>query len=574
MELGLFDEAADKLAQAMDFSEDPADRWQSAHGLGLCLLSMAKRDHHHGKAGLALQHLQRGIDACQRVDLPFACVLKVLGDLHSLGALLPPDVFSESDVDSEERTGADEESMVRRQLAFVEAGVKAYEGSEAAIRGATDGELQAMRSSVSADIGSNLLLQAQLVSLWHGKGVDEMASPETEKLLDRAEKQFRRSIDLSPEHAAAWCGLGCAVHKFDPLLAQHAFCRSIELDPMFSEPYANLSFLYTRCGILEASEQVSMALTQVADTPMMWMNRALLLERHEGPDSGSAAAPAALSHHPFEQAADAYRAALQVAPLPAAKYGLALTCRRRRRASPAMDRMLVDESHCLLGEYRDATGHLDVASRAFGGVATIEGGVVESSHTSSNLLEAGRRQVLSALERLDDTEDDRDGDLDKDIIQSIVGLRPDLSATDEAAREHTDVHADPSELQQQLYLDPTRGDLWLALAKALVRGSPEEMEDDAASFSIVRAAADRACHILDAHARDPASRRDKCQVVSAKLLSEALALRCWLDALGAPDTEEEEARSEVSTVDLQRALMLCPDNAMAREALALVGRLR
>jgi hypothetical protein len=296
--------------------------------------------------------------------------------------------------------------------------------------------------------------------------------------------------------------------------------------------------------------------------------------------SCSTAATAALTHHPFEQAADAYRAALQVAPLPAAKYGLALTCRRRRRASPAVDRMLVDESHCLLGEYRDATGHLDVASRAFGGVATIEGSVVESSHMSSNRMEAGRRQVLSALERLDDTEDDRDGDLDREILQAVVGVQPDLSSGDETERAPLDEPpAAANELQRQLYLDPTRGDLWLALAKALVRGSPEELEnaDAAASFSMVRAAADRACYILDAHARDPASRRDKCQVVSARLLSEALALRFWLDALVAPDTaeeEEEEASSALSTVDVQRALMLCPDNAMAREALALVAGLR
>jgi Flp pilus assembly protein TadD len=66
-------------------------------------------------------------------------------------------------------------------------------------------------------------------------------------MFQRSVKEFRRAIDLSPHYAPAWCGLGCAAGSgSDPLLAQHAFCRSLELDSLYPDTYANLGFLYTK----------------------------------------------------------------------------------------------------------------------------------------------------------------------------------------------------------------------------------------------------------------------------------------------------------------------------------------
>jgi tetratricopeptide (TPR) repeat protein len=632
VELGLFDEASEKLTFVMKVSDDPAVRSLSAYCLGICLLSMAKRDSQDGKAGAAFLHLQQGIDSCRQLGRHLGCVHKLLGDLYSFGAVLPLDIFSEDTVYvPDERNVVQEELMVRRQLAFVAEGKISYEAAETLLRGSDEEELLVMRASAATDVGSNLLLQAQIVSFWQNKGIDEVAPPEAEHLLEQAEREFRRAIGICPVYAPAWCGLGCAVHKFDPILAQHAFCRSIQLDPLFPDPYASLGFLYTRCGAAQASTSVSMALTQVADTPMMWINRALLLERQEGSlESARAPSIPGGSAHRYEQAADAYRAALQVAPLPSAKLGLALTCRRRRQQqqllpqplprswSPASindDPISRAESHCLLREYLDATGRLDVASRVFGGVAACEsgsapalGGTSSSSSAtiSDRLLDEGRREILVGLDRLEGfsvEDEERDGDLNLESIRTLLSRYPAVpsetsapfaeatTTTAAAAAAAAKIGFDPNVglAKRRVYLEPERGDLWLALANDLVRSLPvswdpaaadsagrEEEEKDATALRDARVAAHRACDLLEGRSRDPSLRRDprhphRGPSPSAREVSEALALRCWLDSVAAATATGLPSGSKGGrfriTVDAQRALLLCPDNAVAREIL-------
>jgi tetratricopeptide (TPR) repeat protein len=621
MELGLFDEASEKLTRAMKVAGDPAVSSLSANCLGICLLSMARRDSRDGKAGAAFSHLQRGIESCRQLGRHLGCVQKLLGDLYSFGALLPPEIFAEDTVsDPDERTVAQEERMVRQQLAFVAEGKTAYKAAEDSIQGSSDEELLVLRASAACDVGSNLLLQAQIVSFWHNRGIDEVAPPEAEQLLEQAEHEFRRSIEICPAYAPAWCGLGCAVHKFDPILAQHAFCRSVQLDPLLPDPYANLGFLYTRCGAVQASASVSMALTQVADTPMMWINRALLLERQEEEDQQESAgsppsAPTDGSLHRFEQAADAYRAALQVAPLPSAKLGLALTCRRRLQpptaAAPAArspaslddDPVSRTESHCLLREYLDATGRLDVASRVFGGVAACEGGAVSSPRVSDALLARGRGDVLAGLERLEgfaaeEDEDRRDGDLDLESVRALLSSLPPApdAACNEASQSPRRASTGTSLLvgpgaavdraKRRICLEPDRGDLWLALAKELVRSVPEdrgasggggdECAGAAAAATLLRsarAAARKSCELLDGQSRDPALRRRdrrpprrRGPPPPAREVSDSLALRGWLDSLPGAAGAAPAAKA-AAMADAQRALLLCPDNPVAREVL-------
>jgi tetratricopeptide (TPR) repeat protein len=634
MELGLYEEASAKLSRAMNIAADPAVRSLSAYFLGICQLSMAKRDNQDGKAGAAFNHLQRGIESCRDLDRHLGGVLKLIGDLHSFGALVPPDVFAEdADTMSYERSIAQEERMVRLQLAFVAEGKIAYEAAESLIPESLEEETLA-RACAASDIGSNLLLQAQLVSFWQNKGIDEMATPEAEQILDQAEREFRRSIGIFSQQAPAWCGLGCAVHKFDPVLAQHAFCRSVELDPMFPEPYANLGFLYTRCGATRASNSVSMALTQVEDTPMMWINRALLLERQRVDDKMGSVIRAPLpvfpaaggSVHRMEHAADAYRAALQISPLPSAKLGLALSGRRVRRAPNGSGGECVNggtdeasrfESDCLFAEYIDSTGRLDVASCVLGGVAECESGAVGRA---TDRLNEGRIRILAELARLDgpgeqedEMDDERDGDLDLESIRALLALHPAEIGTRKPPRSSAGSPAARAPVdrvglaKRNVHRAPNRGDLWLKLARELVVAidsvpSTAAGKDDgvvvasAAAIRNARAAAFRARHLLLSQARHPALRSSGPQSPppSARDASDALALHGWIVGAtapaglvivgpstpsNAPSSGEEgtEGGSGSSMpgkgaanripVDVQRALLLCPDNAVAREAL-------
>jgi hypothetical protein len=112
-----------------------------------------------------------------------------------------------------------------------------------------------------SDCGTNILLRAQLASLVEAGEED---FPETESEFERAAAEFRRALELDSAHAPAWCGLVCAVSN-NPMLAQHAFCHSLELETLAPDPYANLSFIFTAQLATSASDGVSATLTQVAD---------------------------------------------------------------------------------------------------------------------------------------------------------------------------------------------------------------------------------------------------------------------------------------------------------------------
>jgi hypothetical protein len=334
----------------------------------------------------------------------------------------------------------------------------------------------------------------------------------------------------------------------------------MELDHLFPEPYANLSFLYTRNGALDRSASVSDALTQVADTPMMWINRALILERQQDEST--------IADHGLEQAADAYRAALQVAPIPAAKNGLAMTCRRQNltdsTADTNKDRACV-ESNCLLSEYLDATGRLDVPSRVFGGVSNLECGAVQFGPQSQRLMELGQQQIAEGLNCLD-AAGYRKGELDTECVRSVL-----LSLGSHVDSTATPTTMDATNLKQQLLFEPNRGDLWLALAKELVRlGGKDVSAQEAATCAVHKASS-----LLMSQASEPFLRSDKNLNIPARDASEALSLRYWLDSISdhQPQIDDDEvtaARHPLSTVDLQRALLLCPNNALAREAIKQV----
>ena len=81
-------------------------------------------------------------------------------------------------------------------------------------------------------------------------------------------------------------------------------------------------------------------LTQVADTPLMWICRAALIEQEALVRVGD-------EKLLMSQAADAYRAALQVTKHPSALLGLSLSC----RVSPADKNDARKESLGFMREY-------------------------------------------------------------------------------------------------------------------------------------------------------------------------------------------------------------------------------
>ena len=641
MELGLFDEASEKLSRAVA-SDDSQVKTVSAYGLGACLLSMAKRDCQDGKAGAAYRHLINGVENCKQIGGggQFACVQKLVGDIHSFGAMLPPDVFLDPASDSDT---SQEERKVRAQLAFVDAGVDPYRSAEQSVQGSDEEERTVLQACIVADLGSNLLLQGQLLSFAQGKGLG-LSSPEAEELYKRAGTEFQRALQLCPEYAPAWCGLGCAVATSDPLLAQHAFCRSIELDNLFPDPYANLSFLYTESGLLDRSGSVSDALTQVADTPMMWINRALMLERQAAGVVGVAGVAGTgertiLSVENLRQAADAYRAALQVSALPIAKKGLAMACRAGPSAeggdgSGEDDRRSLEESDCLLSEYLNATGKVDIPSRIYSGISRMEGGAALPTQQSDNVVSEGRSQVMDALNALQGLQrEDYEGRIDLEPFRSCVALAA-TDATTASEGDATTAAAPTANLARQVLYEPDRGDLWLSLAKELVRQQPNSDQEDEdptqhnpTALNDAALAARKARKILldrlkgsvalrgrkgaaaaAAAAAAPASTGGADDaVVRAADVSDALSLQYWLETMtmAAPsssgvddgnqknvdrtakhddDEEEEGGKKQLPepaatgsrggscrrASDVQRALILCPNNGLAR-AIASCG---
>jgi hypothetical protein len=65
---------------------------------------------------------------------------------------------------------------------------------------------------------------------------------------------------------------------------------------------------------------------------------------------------------------------------------------------------------------------------------------------------------------------------------------------------------------------------------------------------------------------EPSSGASSNHFVDAEDLSDALALKYWLDCMYSEPSEDSSPRSNV---DVQRALLMCPGNVVARNALSL-----
>jgi tetratricopeptide (TPR) repeat protein len=557
LELSLYDEAVEKFGRVL-LREESSSHAIAAYGQGVALHYIAQRDLVDGKAGSAMSHIIRAIQSCENFSFSFGCTRKLLGDLHSFGALLPPDLF----INNPEEDAAE---TISNQLEFVRKGETAYRS----VRKVQTEDSSLLKAQATCDVGSNLLLQAQIRESQAHDSKETV--PDIDDLYDQSRKEFQTSLEFDPLYAPAWCGLGCAVLSKDPLLAQHAFSRCIQIEQTFPDAYANIGFLYTAKKAFSPSESVMNALTQVADTPMMWMNRAFMLERDATKllNSDGSKAVANLS-----QASDAYRAAMQVMKHPESQLGLALTSRvvssktQDKTGWTQIDSQLRKDSVAYTREYSGGSMRLQGAVSLLEGVMTVEQAfaVNDSSSWSNDLLIRGESRISKG----------------QDTFHLNLDSMKDPALVDEASLQKESSIGETKfpvaiSLQRHILHEPDRADLWLALAKELTHSARDPSTIDSAGAAASRAATMLTEELI--HPRLANGRFVSC--VSAPMLSDALALSDWLrrsavsreqKSEATPEGEEGSSGTEAtSSFELQRALMMDPTNAIAREALQLVS---
>ena len=539
------------------------------------MLSLAQRDAQDGKAGVAYKSVCQAIEGFESVTSSFVCTQKLIGDLYSLGASLPPSVFgSSADVD------------ILNQIAFVAKGESFYKAASAFYLSCDDREANLLQASSLTDAGANILLQGQLTTFYECKGLSvSNKSQALSTLYQRAAIEFRRAIERCPEYAPAWCGLGCSMVFSDPLLAQHCFCRSLELDSLYPDAYSNLAFLYTSREAFNSSNEVLDALTQVADSPMMWINRALILERNAATDILEGEGGKAKER--ISQAADAYRAAIQVVKHPSAMLGLALTCRASSSGTPGTlatgkGPAAFQDSYGYLLQYKGKMGNYDISANLLEDVARLEIGANTFSDGNCQVEEpiASLQEDLTTMKKLrQELQEGCDNNgLDLNVFMDC--LSSDTSASEEVNDETTS-EAKPIDMTiaRQIVHEPHRGDLWVDFAKMLLRengGSKDGIKN-------AQVAASRAVLILTHELSFPNQQKQQegkfTKIVDSKDLSDALALKHWLDSLAGthanPDKDMDDAAtvSPCTTLELQKALMMNPNNKFAREVLTIaVGK--
>jgi len=561
IELGLFDDAAEKFRFAIQ--RDGKVKSLFAYGLSSCLLSMAKRDLQDNKFGSAFRHLEEALLYCERAEIRSACFHKLVGDIHSIGVALPPRVFVSHSTDSDVDSG-DRGEWIRVQVEFVRKAEKAYRAAEELTEGTSPEESDILRACIVSDLASAILAQGQLISFWKGQGVLVELS-EARSKFELAATEFRRSLKLNPLYAHAWCGLGCAVASSDPLLAQHAFCRSLELDNLSPESYSNLAFLYTEKEVLDRSTSVSDALTQVADSPMMWINRAIIIRKQLSTDMRDAESLIKNT----EMAAAAYRAALQISSLPVAVIGLALTCRSSRNVDPSRR----EESSCLLSEYDDSVGGVDIIARAYLGTSWMEEGARSNTQENNALVERGMKLISSSIDDFSDRHARKADEVSmvSRQIEQFDALLQLKSSSDAPIHRVQEIDQGKSlSVTQRILLEPDRGELWLSLAKEIMLQADTCSSHRHIAHDALRTAR-KASTILIEKLGNPLLGSDP---VDASDVTEALTLQHWLEQGQAADVQSASGSDEETlslptqaraTVNTQLAFLLNPDNALARE---------
>ena len=553
--------------------------------------------------------------------------LVCLGDLYSLSAALPDYVF--------EDFGKGISPQINCKLQLLSAGSRAYSKALelAKDEGVESEERQYLITAAASDLGCNLLAQAQVISLALGDGsgggapsVIDMKEhhEQLQRFIKESINAFICAIDSSPDEASAWCGIGCALIPIDPLKAQHAFARALQLDKGIAEAWSNLCLMFASKDCRDKGSEILDALTQAEDTPLMWICRGLLFESAADAWEGQVSA----RETSLAKAADAYRAALQIYQHPAALFGLSLTCRRSILDSlPANDVMysaLAKESSkvegrlvmsiyqsiagennhlaCIVDKFMQLEKTLDrplcndeSSNDAVQLVKTLLDSVKESKDAiTANDKDVARQPqemihcpidcAFMASLKIKTNSKEASYDAVEELTTSIASM--DLSNSSEIM---TDQQQSTEDARNTVYLNPNDGEAWLIFAKALIK-ELHIHADQTCSFqqtlSSAKTAASRAYDIVHnsvVHASmisptarsvaegapmDRSENRVVSRVASADIVSEALSLVSWINDLEGLQKGEVEPNVK-SFVSMQEAYLLDPTNELAVQALGL-----
>ena len=406
----------------------------------------------------------------------------------------------------------------------------------------------------------------------------------------------------------------------------------MQIDKTIADGWSSLGLIYADLNAASPASETLDALTQVADSPFMWIGRALLLEHDEAGNVQE-------QESNLSRASDAYRAALQVANHPEALLGLSVTARRLGLSNImeaqnevyaySAHRAATRESHFALSIHRHLSGSFNAGAQALD--------MVHRSENAGERLSAGCASV--AKEIMVGGVDSDDGLCIEDTSKMLEQLSLDgttapgvidgIVQTSMAAVEAVGVVCDeatslgdgsvPEEVVEgqsgslekarlKVRLHPENGEHFLDFAKELAKEYTAGTTASTDDMRVASAAVDRAASLLldeatNVHTVAPrrpiliehngengasllAPGHDLSmhknvvpRVVDADLVSESLALRAWMP-VEAIASEVEEDSAESNTVDdtsaaeslysLQRSLLLDPENSMARHLLDYV----
>ena len=534
LELGLLDDAALKFEQVI--RDSSSSHFSASFGLASCMLPSANRNIEEGKYGAALNDLMKGIKSLSifiedETKLDFICTLKMLGDLYSHGYRIPSSVF----------VGFDPENFETKED-YLKKGEYAYMQLLNMVKTKVDmPDNSSLLAATLNDIGTNLLLQACSYSDLPQTG-NILNAPKLDKkvlsLLENSKQFFIESIASNELDPLSWCGLGCALCPLDVMLSQHAFCRALQLDKKCPEAWVNLGLMYADLNKLSESEKAIDALTQVADTPLMWVARGLLLEKSANQE--------ACIDKKMNSASDAYRACLQTSRDPSALLGVALTCRRLGLNSVSnshdykltAEKVFAKESHANLTMFLNSSEALSPMVEFLYGIMMIERA---DEDIKSELIDLVEKVLHSSGIRRVTT----DGHINTDKGKQTISMA------------ECDVHQNPGS-----------GECWLKLGKQLFLSLAEVRNPSEHSCNLVVDVVRRAKYILRRAISEPvilyptnaSSNVHKSMVsmaVKATQLSEAHALSSWTQQHDEP----------ICSIDLQHSLLLDPENCFARAKL-------
>ena len=618
----LYVEATSKFKYIFQNDTDIVKQNIAASGLGKGMLCLARKSVIEGKYSAARRFLQEGIDILfQSVEqqLPdesayrHGCAFKLVGDLFSFGIDLPPYVFNDCSNEANNHAG------IERKIGFVAKGETYYKKAADIFQTCSMSPVQSddLKSDFLAlafcDIGTNILQQAKLILECTSEGSEVIVRSRSilgfvkendrlRTLLERSIQFFKKSIEIDDLLPDSWCGLGCALTTTSPITAQHCFCRALQIEKTHVDAWTNLYFLFLEYGVTESSPEVIDILTQIIDSPLTWIGRAISLER----DSFSADD----NEEVICDAMNAYRSALQTCRHPFALLGSSLmncrlkevisrrTTKRNSSDKTASKYFFAKESLSHMAIYLKATGDSNIRAKLLYDLMQYHSNI-SGVHNNSALQESlqAKLSLLSNTEELiercatlslvDKCEKDNLF-LDENKIVPYIGFNcskiSDLSqiiskyshqySNQPENLDSKDIEIKPKfhcnfDTRTKLHLEPDNGLHWLNFSKELILTfvTTKDRRNNEAIFTVT----DKAKKLLQSQAREISHEENlswhgKGQFLSkdyVNAVSDAYALSSWVNF----DLKEDKissSRELEAHFDIQRSLLLNPENAFAR----------